>query len=632
LLQLGLNYSLPVKDIRGSMIDSAATIELKMLNLELNENNKDEIRCGVSRIMRRHVTRANFNQPWDSWISNSIKSLISDKSLCICKADKGNSIVLLNKIDYSNKMIKMLQDGPYEKVFDPTSDIANQVTTKCKELLERKKISEGEHNALVIKDPRPPIIYGAPKIHKKDVPLRPIVDFRKSPTYKIAAYISKILKPLASNHSLSVKNSFEFVQEIKKVKPRCGDIKVSFDVESLFTKVPILETMEYIKWKLENCDSLIDITSLDIKDILELLKICLSSTYFNYLDAFYHQKEGTAMGSPVSPIVAELFLQSLENKLVMNDRHIFFWKRYVDDIFAIIRRRHLKKLLENLNNFHKSIKFTIEEEEEGRLAFLDVMVYEKADGTLGHRVYRKTTHTNKYLNYHSYHPMPHKIGVVDTLFTRAFRLSDEEHLQEEIITTIDILEKNEYPEDFLLRRLRRVKDKINSPPQITTNDKRIVLPWAGIVTNKISQFIRRKLNIQFGYFPGPKLCTILCNAKQKPEKLKCGVYSIKCKNCPLVYVGETERDYMTRIKEHEQDIRRAAIRKSPIALHMLENDHELDPDSYKLILKEPRKYFRKFKEGLYIRQATHKMNTSKGMPINSLWSSTLVHFLNFSTH
>jgi hypothetical protein len=629
LLQLGLNYSLPVKDIRVPMIDTAATIELKMLNLEMNEKSKDEVRSGISRIMRKHVTETNYKQPWDIWISKAIKSLQSDKSICICKADKGNSIVLLDKDDYNEKMNKMLQEGPYDKVPDPTTEFQNQVLAKCKELNNRKKISNNLYSELVIKDPRHPIIYGAPKIHKPSVPLRPIVDFRKSPTYKIASYISKLLKPLAANHKFTVKNSYDFVQDIKKVNPRCGDIKVSFDVVSLFTKVPIQETLEYIKWKLQNYDSLSDLTILDIRDIMELLKICLSSTYFNYQNDFYHQKEGTAMGSPVSPIVSELFLQSLENKLIMNDRHIYFWKRYVDDVFAITRRRHLQKLLEQLNSFHASIQFTVEEEKDGKLAFLDVMVYEKENRTLGYHVYKKSTHTDKYLNFHSYHPMPHKIGVTDTLLTRAFRLSDEEHLTEEIVSTINILEKNDYPEDFLLKRLKNVKEKINSPPQIPTTEKRVILPWAGIVTNKISQYLRRKLKIQLGYFPGPKLCTILCNAKQKPLKPKCGVYSITCKNCPSVYVGETERDFMIRINEHEQDIRRAAIKKSPVALHMHENGHELDPNSYKLILPEPRKYFRKFKESLYIKQATEKMNTSKGMPVNSLWSSTLLDFLSF---
>jgi retron-type reverse transcriptase len=125
------------------------------------------------------------------------------------------------------------------------------------------------------------------------------------------------------------------VNSLKNIKMRPGDTKVSFDVVSLFTKVPKKETLEYIKQRLTDFDDLDNWTKLNTDEIMELLNICICSTYFKFNDNFFKQLEGTAMGSPISPIFAELFLQKLENNLIKNNRNIIVWRRYVDDVSTL---------------------------------------------------------------------------------------------------------------------------------------------------------------------------------------------------------------------------------------------------------------------------------------------------------
>lgn len=122
---------------------------------------------------------------------------------------------------------------------------------------------------------------------------------------------------------------------------------------------------------------------------------------------------------------------------------------------------------------------------------------------------------------------------------------------------------------------------------------------------------------------------MICNTKAKVPSILCGIYRISCKTCPSKYIGETEQDYRTRIKEHEQAISNNNTKISPVASHMHENNHELDPTSFKLLLREPRKYFRKFKESIHIRSLHNRMNISKGQPVSSIWSSTLINFLKY---
>jgi hypothetical protein len=230
----------------------------------------------------------------------------------------------------------MIHEGPYKKLKeDPTTKYALAVEKVCNEFITKGKLTILEGTRFNIKNPRSPIIYGAPKIHKPNVPLRPMVDFRYSPTYNLASYISNILQKVAANHEFTVKNSIQMVNSLKNIKMRPGDTKVSFDVVSLFTKVPKEETLEYIKQRLTDFDDLDNWTKLNTDEIMELLNICICSTYFKFNDQFFKQLEGTAMGSPISPIFAELFLQKLENNLIKNNRNIIVWRRYVDDVSTL---------------------------------------------------------------------------------------------------------------------------------------------------------------------------------------------------------------------------------------------------------------------------------------------------------
>ncbi|XP_021967789.1 uncharacterized protein LOC110862888 [Folsomia candida] len=479
LLNLGLNFSLPIKNVGNTMIDTAATLELRMMDMELTDNDKNKIRTGVARIMAKHIKKEQIQQRWEKWINNSIRSLLQDTTICMTKADKGNCVVIMDRETYREKMAEMIMSGPYTMLnHDPTPLHAKNVAEKCQILKENEILPENILPQLIEKNPRAPIIYGAPKIHKCNIPLRPIVDYRCSPTYKLSKYLANILTPVASKHEFSIKNSTELVKDLKKLKSRPGDIKVSFDVTSLFTMVPIPETIDYIKERLESYPQLAELTKLSVEDIISLLRLCTFASYFHLEEKYYKQNHGTAMGSPLSPVMAEFFLQTLELTLIRSNPHIYFWRRFVDDILCIIRRRRKDQILQMINNFHPSIQFTMEEEIDERIPFLDILIYPKNDFSLGHYIYRKPTQTSRYLNFRSFHPRAHKIGVIDTLLTRAIQLSDVEHLDDEIKLTKIILEKNDYPSSLINNRLTRVRIKCQQDQREKTVDiqKRIILP------------------------------------------------------------------------------------------------------------------------------------------------------------
>nr|VZI31655.1 unnamed protein product [Spirometra erinaceieuropaei] len=144
--------------------------------------------------------------------------------------------------------------------------------------------------------------------------------------------------------------------------------------------------------------------------IIQLLKFCLK-TYFTFDGTIYEQVKGTPMGSPISGLIAEAVLQRLES-LVFRHHRPKFWARYVDDTFVVIERDQVLTFKEQLNAVFPDIQFTMEEEENNQLAFLDVLVCRKDCGGLKTKVFWKATNTTQILNFNSNHPISHKRSCV----------------------------------------------------------------------------------------------------------------------------------------------------------------------------------------------------------------------------
>nr|VZH89447.1 unnamed protein product [Spirometra erinaceieuropaei] len=142
-----------------------------------------------------------------------------------------------------------------------------------------------------------------------------------------------------------------------------------------------------------------------------------SKTYFTFDGTVYEQVKGTPMGSPISGLIAEAVLQQLES-LVFRHHRPKFWARYKDDTFVIIERDRVMEFKEHLNAIFSDIQFTMEEEENNQLAFLDVLVCRKDCSGLKTKVFRKATNTTQVLICNSNHPISYKRSCIRTLSQR----------------------------------------------------------------------------------------------------------------------------------------------------------------------------------------------------------------------
>jgi hypothetical protein len=267
LLQKGLNFAVmpcatPIEDILTS-------VEKAILSLpvELAEEARQET---VRIIKSSSLPRDNLRKTETA----ALKTLKDNRNLNILPADKGNATVVLNTSNYKQKIASLLEDPVYRKLTkDPTDTIERKTTS----LLRKSSLTEGTRRQLSPAGSRPPTMYGLPKIHKDGVPLRPIVSNIGTPMYQLSKHLSRILNQLTGTTAHHIKSSFHFIEILKTLQINPGDIMVSFDVVSLFTKVPVEESLTLLSRHFKN-------------EILALHKHVLTSTYFCIDGQLYEQR------------------------------------------------------------------------------------------------------------------------------------------------------------------------------------------------------------------------------------------------------------------------------------------------------------------------------------------------------
>ena len=229
----------------------------------------------------------------------------------------------------------MLEDpSTYEKLTkDPLNNVPAEFYKKIRKIGGDKKSIEFLEKFKVV-TPKLPYFYGLPKTHKDGIPLRPIISSVGSFTYKMSKWLAGILSPFLGAFSSShIIHSEDFLQKFNEANIPVHNIKLlSLDVESLFTKVPIEDVLNFLSEKLLIYS---DHFPLPVGKIIKLIELCVSNNIFSFNGNFYKQKFGCSMGSPLSPVIANLYMEYFETVLLKDIKpNGMIWLRYVDDVFT----------------------------------------------------------------------------------------------------------------------------------------------------------------------------------------------------------------------------------------------------------------------------------------------------------
>jgi hypothetical protein len=327
------------------------------------------------------------------------------------------------------------------------------------------------------------------------------------------------------------------------------------------------------------------------------VEACLSFNIFEYDGKWFQQVFGLHMGSPLSPVIACLYLESLERDKILPKINDCLWLRYVDDVLIMADSvDFINQIFQYINNIEETIKFTLEMENNNVLPFLDVKIIRIGE-KLSFDVYRKPTNKEGYIHFLSSHNETTKRGILIGFFLRALRICDPQYFDIEICRIFTSFSNLSYPYMFILNSFKTAKNIFYNPKPKKNKPIRIRLP-EGETKSLAKQLFGSKY--QFVQKVTNTIGNVVRKTPGKPPSEAC-VYSIPCFGCQKKYVGETGKSIDVRIKQHKQKFNQAD-EQNAMFMHSWNTDHRIDWNNATEIMKCSNHHQRKLLEAKYIKE------------------------------
>lgn len=450
----------------------------------------------------------------------NLKTLLEDKDILVVIADKNLGYVIVNTQWYINACLEHLNSDSYTDVTDSFykkinnkntidkiySDMNDKVTNAFKELLI---ISKDEYK-WIIQKPKdnkhftPSPFYITPKIHKPPpIKGRPIVPSMNWVTFHLSEWIANQLNPLVRNICTDVlRDSTELLQNLMEINSNKINTSqyyvISADVEALYPNInPVIglqvieEFLNEINWE----------TLEKRKFLLWAIEFVLHHVYIYFNEKVYNQIHGAAMGSPMIPPYANIFMHMIERKIIQKhteSKSILLYKRFIDDVFMIITRQApLTQIQYELNNACPGIKLTWTQP-KNEVDFLDITInLDHIKSTIQTNIFQKPLNRYSYLPYHSFHRPSMKTGFIKGEAIRYARSCSQRKDFNKMCSLLTIrLQRRGYPLQLIKSTLKTVQYS-NRTKYLKIKDKSNKLPFLFKILHNTSiphHFLRMKLN------------------------------------------------------------------------------------------------------------------------------------------
>jgi hypothetical protein len=408
--------------------------------------------------------------------------LLHDDNTLVILADKNLGYAVVTKSWYLEKCFEHLNTPSYIQVthtynqgVQGKSTINFLIDSLTNLVMEYQDQLGSDEIKWILQPPKdewqPMLFYITAKVHKKPIKGRPIVPSMTWMTFHLSQWLANQLNPLLSNTEWVLKDSYDLLASLKQINdtdlPHTIRI-ASADVDALYPSMDIKTGLLLVKNFIEDLNWQ---NAQKREFLIKAMEFVLTNGYIDFKGQIYQQTNGAAMGSPMIPPYANIFMYQLEKNTVnkyKNSGSLLLFKRFIDDIFIITRDSNISELQNELNSLNPSIKLTWSPLAK-HCNFLDVIVSIK-NGKLHTKVYQKQLNTYAYLPFHSYHTTAQKRGFIKGEAIRYARICTSEADFKLMVKLFTLrLQRRGYPLSFIERSLGKVQHKDRQNYTVTSN-------------------------------------------------------------------------------------------------------------------------------------------------------------------
>lgn len=386
-------------------------------------------------IESRIKIKRNFNNDEYQILQNILK----DNSIVVTSSDKNLGLSIVDRSWYNNEIQRQLSDSStYVKKEPNLPEIRNLLREVFKERTGQSKIILEKYLFSKAANPKAPMFYVIPKIHKSPLLGRPIVPSHSWITSPASEILDFILRSAIHACPFVLNDSRDLVIELDKLKITQNFLLVTADFTSLYTNINLDDLRRSIVAFL-NIDARNDFV-LDSSNPLSqpvviaarLMDIVLKNNYFKDPEnSWYHQIKGIAMGTSAAPSLANIYLHKLESKVIARSKvKPLFYKRYIDDLMMLWPATEEAELNNFLNLFTEiapSITFSSVVVDSTSINFLDLVIFKGerfiSKNILDIKVHQKELNKYLYIPFNSFHSHSLKKGFIKAELIRYIRNS-----------------------------------------------------------------------------------------------------------------------------------------------------------------------------------------------------------------
>ena len=425
-----------------------------------------------------------------------------------------------------------------------------------------------------------------------------------------------ILRTLQGRSGHYIKNSRQLKEIVSGWSIQRDEILVSYDVEKLYPSIPITKSLELIECLLKCKQNLQEVTLFSVNSIMKLLRWIFSLTYCEYNGNHYMLDCGP-IGLSVVGEVAIIYMEDFQMRTKSNNfPELNDWPWYVDDSVLKCKRNRAGEILEYINSIEPGIiRFTKEEEENGKLAVLDLELnINRKQKKIEFNVHYKKTNTNITIKKKSNHRESVKRGVIKGYADRARSLCDAAYLDAELKNIQDVFRDNGYSKEEITSAMAERETEEEEENEDDRTRGIIVMPNIPGFTRQFNK-IAREHKFKVANKAENKVRDSVSSAKTPlGDKNTNVVYNIPCKCVKHAYTGETDRKWGTREKEHQNKVRltlndiekgnidkattRMNERDGGLAKHAASCQQGIDWEKARIVAKEENWTQRKLLEGI----------------------------------